>query len=262
MARLGLRQSEGVTPMAFVPENDLERALAAAGDENHVHAFYRQLFDSPLFVLGDIVPLPMQRGREMRLFSARNADREYHVFFTSLNRLRNFAGPNDPFVHILGRELFTAVPGRPFFVNPGTDKGRALEPDEIARMLAAFPNAPERKTGGKHSFAEGSTFKVFLPEQLPAELVEALSTVLRQDPDVLGAHLVLAAFEAEEEAPHFVLGIETTGDFDAIASAAGNVAMGLLPNQLFDVTRIARDRPDDGLIESLLKMPPFYTRQA
>jgi hypothetical protein len=247
--------------MNFVAENALEQALvASAANQMQRPEFYRQLFEAPVFVLGDLVPLPMSREKEMRLVAARNGSHDFHLVFSSLARLRKFSGPNDPFIAIAGRDLFAAVPGASFYLNPGIEYGRELPPDEVARMLDALPAAEKPRTGAAIKHDQPTEVTVYQPSENPKALVDALIAAFAARGDIDAAHLALVAFASENEPPHFMVGVETLGDWDAIAAEIGQVAAGLMPGQLFDVARIDRSRPDDGLSQGLLSVPAFYTR--
>jgi hypothetical protein len=248
--------------MSFVPENDLERALvAAAADETRRAEFYGRLFDTKVFVLGDVVPALMGGGQEMRLLAARNGARDYHLVFSSQTRLRNFANPDQPFVHILGRELFGNVQGPWFYLNPGVEYGRELPPDEVARMMASLPPPPPPATANTVTLDAPTEIKVFQPSSNPAALVEALSAAFDARADVLAAHLILIAFEGDGEEPHFMIGVETTADWEVVSDEVGRIAAGVMPDQLFDVAAIDRaNKTQEGLNAALLSVPPFYTR--
>ncbi len=242
--------------MTFAAENDLERALvAAASDDASRQALYRLLLDTKVFVLGEMVGA--DANREMLLVSARNGESNFHLAFSSLTRLKGFAGAAH-FLQLSGRDLFTAVPGGQFYLNPGIEYGRELPADEMAGLLARTPaRSPIRKLALSRLALDKADVRIGALPKVPVELVDPLKAAFDARTDVSAAHLVLGSIAGDP--PHFIIGIETTGDWDAVGGEVERFVAQLMPGQPVDI--VAIDRPGDALTAALLSIAPFYSRK-
>jgi hypothetical protein len=128
-------------------------------------------------------------------------------------------------------------------------------------MMASRPPPPPQTKATAVTLDAPTEIMVFQPSGNPAALVDALSAAFDARGDVLAAHLILIAFASDGEEPHFMIGVETTADWETASEEVGRIAAAMMPDQLFDVAPIDRaNSTEGGLTAALLSVPPFYTR--
>jgi hypothetical protein len=227
--------------MAFTPENELEKAmLRAASDISARPDFYRLLIDSELVLLGEL-------GERMSLETVENQGRKFHPAFTALKRLTAFAPPGMPYFSLPGRVLFDATRGAPFVLNPGSELGKTLSPEEIAMALDA--NRP----------AQGDLM-VALPKVLPKKLVQALCVLFTSRSQIRAAHLVFVAREGIDTEGHPMIGLEADGDAPRLAHEIIEIYKAVYPGKPIEVVFVDPAGPLAPLQKHLLSVPPFYRR--
>jgi hypothetical protein len=242
--------------MAFVPENDLEKALMRAANESAARPdFGRQLLASGLYVIGtpDTPQNPgtmrLASGEKLHLVSVEKDGRKYLPVFSSLGRLQASVSGQQSYIALNGRTLFEMTKGSHFVLNPGSDYGKELPPGEIAMLLdpAANKAAPTKVMIGQ-------------PAVYPHNLVNALKACFAKHKDVVSAHLVQIAFADSARPPHPMIGVAMTGDWDSLAAEIGRVAGIAAPGMTFDMVRIEPGKAGD-VVAALAKTPPFYRRK-
>ncbi len=248
--------------MAFVPENALETALMHAAKETAARPeFYRLLLASDLLALGRISRAKpetggptVQPGDKLEIVSVQINGRACHPLFSSATRLQAYIRQKEEFLTLNGRTLFTATPGATFVLNPGSDYGKELLPGEIAQLLDPASATPQRVTIQKPA-------KVLIgqPSVYPHALVDALKDAFAKRDDVAAAYLAQVAYDGQPSHP--LIGIETTGNWDALSPEVGRIAAAAAPGMLFDVAQIDRKMPHATLTDALLKTTPFYQRK-
>lgn len=234
--------------MSFEAENDLERALMRAPTEPEARPeFYRLLLDSPLFIIGQIGNQTPERaeiepkpGENLMIATLTHQDTNYHPVFSTLSRLQAFVREEVQYLSMPGRQLFEATKGAHFVLNPGAEVGKELRAEEIAAIMGQ------------------TRIAVTAPTVYPQALVDALSSLFARDAGVIGAYLVQVQFEGQDDQPHPLVGVETTGDWQALSQAMGE-AMKDTTDTVVDIVRIDRAQPT-GITEALLKTAPFYMR--
>jgi hypothetical protein len=236
--------------MAFVPENTLEEALLRAINEPKARPeFYRLLFESPLFIIGE-------RGSPAGAASADNdqvmiatvnyQEKPYHPVFSSLSRMQAFVQEEVRYLTVPGHSLFQHTVGANFLLNPGSECGKELRAEEIAGVIQSLQQRPRVLIGQ--------------PKEYPTALVEGLKVLFATKPDVIGAYLVQIAFEGQDEAAHPLIGVETTGDWQALAQQMSGVMKEAPGDTVIDMIPIDRANPQ-GVTQALLQTKPFYARE-
>lgn len=132
-----LKQSE------FVPANSLEQRLVeAAKDPRARPAFYRELLESDLLVLGftnsgggdghfvaqvgDTVSIAHWTGQD---------GAQFIPVFSSMQRLREAISQMEKYLQLNARSLFEMTQGMPVVLNPGAAYGKEFTIEEIRGML-------------------------------------------------------------------------------------------------------------------------------
>lgn len=220
-------------------ENELERLLKlAASGPAYRPAFFRELMDSTVYILGD----SEQVLREGEI--ALNAETPVNIqhwekqdgssvipFFSSLETLQKALEADDeqPFLAMPARVLFEITQGADLFLNPKAEYGKEFFPDEVAMLLA---------TGGvvkpKERDIEVETQLLLgQPEEYPSAMVDALTTLFSQRNIVRRAFLALIHDRAADEKPNLLIGLEVEAEqteIEALISEAGSVASETAPN--------------------------------
>ncbi len=227
--------------MAFMPENELEKAmLLAASDQSARPAFYRLLIESELVLLGEL-------GEGMSLDTVENAGVRYHPLFTSLARLKALGVEQRPHFRMQGRILFESTRGASFAINPGSELGKTLSPEEVAWFLDS-----SRPGAGKLLVAQ--------PKVYPTKLVKGLCVLFTSRQLIQAAHLVYVAREGIDREGHPMIGLEAEGDVPRLAQEIFEIVENVTPGQPIEVVYLNSSGPLDPLQKHLLSIPPFYRR--
>jgi type III secretion system (T3SS) SseB-like protein len=246
--------------MSFVPQNELEELLIRAASEPSARPeFYRFLFESDLYVIGEIRSTTPQRsgiaanaGDQLMIASVEYNNRRYHPVFSSLSRVRTFDQSVDKYFALNGRALFENTQGAYFLLNPGSDYGKELLPAEIANLLS--PNTRRSIT-----IEKPTQVMIGPPAVYPQALVDALKVMFEQRPEVIAAHLIQIQFDGTDEESHPLIGIETIGDWQSLSGELGRILKAVNPMQVVDVIPINRS-DSSGVMQALMEVSPFYSR--
>ncbi|MEB6336224.1 enhanced serine sensitivity protein SseB [Serratia rhizosphaerae] len=218
-------------------DNELERLLKLAVSEAaHRPAFFRELLESTVYILGD--GEQVQQQGEIVL----NADTPVNIqhwekqdgssvvpFFSSLRLLQQAVEDEQPFIAMPARVLFEITQGAELFLNPKAEYGKEFYPEEVAMLLA---NGGVSKPV-EHYIDKESQILLGQPEVYPATMVDALTTLFSQRKPVRRAFLALMHDRALDEKPNLLVGVEVDGDaaeIDALIQEAGSVASEALPD--------------------------------
>lgn len=238
--------------MAFIPENELEKALVQAShDAAAAPAFYRLLLESDLLVLGTVAghqeegaQFSLAPGGQISLVTGEKNGTRYLPVFSSLKRMQDYLTEEGKYLRVNGRDLFDLARGAPVTLNPASEYGKELTPDQVRQLLDGPRIAPRILQG---------------QVQPPAELAQKLSEFFATRGDIETAWMTMVAPGGREDEAHPLLGIESSGDWPSLMSAL-QAAASAVPNAMFDVQRVDRQSPV-GLASGLLQLAPFYQRR-
>jgi hypothetical protein len=241
--------------MLFIPENDLERALvkavktpAAAPD------FYRLLLESDLLVLGTAEgqegateAFTLTPGSNLRLVTGLKDGQQYLPVFSSVLRMQEYVQQESKYLSINGRALLDLTRGAPVTLNPASEYGKELTPEQVGQLLG--PSRPQRP--------------IVSEAEYPMPLVEALTRVFAANPLVNAARMIQVSFSDRGGEPHPLVGIETSPsiDFRQLVQTIQQEAEHAAPGLVFDVHRIDR-AASNSVTDALLQAEPFYVRGA
>ena len=249
--------------MTFVAENELERALMeAASNMSARPEFYRLLLASNLIVIGKVegrTPAGQESfvssGDRVQIASGQHKGNAFIPVFSSLQRLQTYAQRETEYVALNGRALLEMTRGALLILNPGSEYGKELLPEEIHGLMD--PAAPSRMT-----IQKDTQVLIGQPAVYPQALVDALKAAFAARSDVLAAYLVQIAFPSAEQPPHPLIGVEIAGDYwDAVSAEIDRVAAAVTPGMLLDAMSLDRSSANDSVARALLKTSPFYIRQ-
>jgi hypothetical protein len=244
--------------MTFEPENPLEKALVrATGDVSTRPEFYRLLMASNIFAIGKVgrtvprdTPARLDKSDRLSLATVRSGDRSCHPAFTSLTRLDAFLTEKRDSFCLVGRDLFETTRGAPFVLNPGSQYGKLLEPDELAYWLdqlvgRRLKNAPEAI--------------VAPPQKHPVVLAKALG-VLFVNRQVSTARLAEIRRAGAVDPARLVLAVECDGNWRKLAREIGEAVEAAAPGLGIELVRLNSADKRDRLGAQLLAVAPFYAR--
>lgn len=243
--------------MPFISENELERALVQAVKNPHqAPDFYRLLLDCDLLVMGTAQgreeateTFSLAPGGKLNLVPGMKNGTSFLPVFSSLARMQEYVKQDSRYLRINGRALLALTRGAPLILNPASEYGKELSPQQIAQLLD--PQAPR-----KPRIAVGET-------EYPMPLVNALTEAFTVRPDIEAAWMIQVTF-ADRDAPHPLVGVELDsvmgGDWPSLLQAVKAAAERNLPGMVFDLQRIDRAHPNS-LTDALLQVPPFYQRR-
>lgn len=227
----------------FEPENDIERALVSASHEPAERpGFARALMDAQIFVVlvaegGSIVSGPngtatVSEGATLKMQSARRDDEDLLAFFTSPSRARAWFSGEHIVAPETTRGLFNRFPDMPYVLNPGSDYGKEFTSSEVTRLLAGqFDDEPQTEV-----IDEEEQVLLAHPKDKPQALIDALGRELAALGGVRGAWLMLA-FRAGKGEQSWMLGVDHSGDWNAVRAAIGRAIAGdVLQGRMLDTT--------------------------
>ncbi|MDE2495535.1 MAG: enhanced serine sensitivity protein SseB C-terminal domain-containing protein [Alphaproteobacteria bacterium] len=240
--------------MSFVPENKLEEAmLQAVSHARSRPLFYRLLMESDLYVLGEASGPDgsdtLTGGELLNIDSITRDGKSYHPVFTSQTRMNAFLPEPRSYFLLRGRALFECTRGAFFVLNPNSDVGKVLAPDEITYWLAHA-----------HSAADQTDIVVGQPYVYPKKLIKALCVLFMSRSRIAAARLAYAAPAGSREAAYPLIGLEADGDVPRLAQEIFEVAATALPRTRIDVVYLDPNVPGTPLQQHLLSLAPFYRR--
>lgn len=223
-------------------------------------AFYKQLLSDDLVVITNNTSLPegeytLPQNASVNIVSY--PDGRIPVF-TSTERIfdKGVIKEQVAYMAMKGQQLFELAKGATFILNPYSDYGKELLPEEIARMLSGkmYGDTPETVT-----IKKDTEVQIGQPAHYPAEMVQALKVLFATTPTVRAAYLGWIFNPESGEPPHYIFGLDAEGDLHSVTQEAGRLAQQFLsPDEFVDFIKV-----DDkgGLSDYFLEsVEPFYKR--
>lgn len=251
----------------LLPANDLEKALhKAASDNNHAPAFYEELMESKVFVLG--TPENENKGQftledEQALIIQhweREDDKSPVIpFFTSLQMLRQAIETDEPYLELPTTALFQMTMGAPLVLNPNSEFGMEFEAEDIASLLDT-----DLMVNSEHLLDEETEVLLGIPEQAPEVFIDVLSSFFSQHKNIETAYLGTIQVPAQDDEEHLMVGIKGTGRLDKIIDTAIkkiSVLDDIMAHDVVDFYVIDQDDQDisDFMVENIT---PFYVAKS
>lgn len=251
--------------MEIIEENKLEELLRLAADEPaHRPQFYDVLLNSQVFVLGETEESEiggekvLVAGSKIQIRHWERADGAPAIpFFSSLDVLQNSIDSEESYLALPVRSLFEMTLGATLFLNPKSDYGKELSPEEVSHLLS---NGIGREVSQR--VVEKET-KVLLgqPSIYPTKMIESLIQLLAKHSNVEKAYLALMHDTSVDEKPHLIIGIKADGDFEKVMREVGSVAADSAPEEgPIDLYRVEND--ETGVSGYFINQTePFYERK-
>lgn len=245
----------------FVPQNRLEAALVrAADDPAESPTFYRELLAARLYVVQPNAPagqgeVILKEGEAVHLQNVEIEGAPAVPAYSSLARLRETLTEEAGYLAFGARDLFEIVQGTQVALNPGLAYGKLFTVPEIEALLDGSLFQPAER------FVAERDTQVLMgqPANYPHALVEALGRFFRGRGDVEAAYLVHFYNPETDEAPHSLVGLEVSGDWDKIAGEAGMVAEQIkVPDPPVDFVKVGTGGSLDDYFRR--ECEPFFLR--
>lgn len=245
-------------------EIKLETALKLAADHPAERPeFYRVLSDSSLYVLGSSGgatgdgEVELKAGENISIQHWEKPDGTPVIpVFSSLATLQRAISQESKYMKLPARAFFEMTRGEGVFLNPRSDYGKEFVPEEIEAMLAeGTGRLPQTRV-----VEEETQVLVGVPAVVPDRLLKELSAWFAKCPGVSRAFLVLMHDPSVDDKPHYLVGVEMSGDVQEVMRGAGLVAADTSPDgQAVDLMRLGQnDKGLDSHIRS--QFTPFYVR--
>jgi len=230
----------------------LVRATTDAGAQPE---FYRLLMASNLIVAGDAGrPVPLgatlkpRASDRFRLAFASRGGRTFHPVFSSTSRLEHFAPQGTQHFRLLGRDLFGTARGAYFVLNPGSQFGKELFPDELAYWLSQLVGRRLSKEG-LDTVVSSRKHRVRLTKALGVLFVNRQVTSAR-----------LAEIRRTGAETRCVLAVETDSSWRKLSGEIATAVDAVTPEFALELVRL-NSAAQDLLTRQLLAIAPFYERQ-
>lgn len=247
----------------LLPINDLEKALhKAAADHSQAPAFYEELMDAKIYVLGK--PEKKTSGEftleEEQAVIIQHWEREADnspvvPFFTSLQMLQHAIETDEPYLQMKTSDLFQLTMGAPLVLNPNSEFGMEFDPDDIAVLLDT-----DLMVNSEHLLEEQTEVLLGIPENVSSTFKSVLSDFFSRHPEVENAYLGTIQIPEDDDQEHLMVGLQGTGQFEDIIETAIQ-KISLLDDEMMyetiDFYVIDQDDPDISqfMVENIT---PFY----
>lgn len=248
----------------LLPANELEKALhKAAADHSQAPAFYDELMDAKIFILGK--PEENDTGKftldEEQALIIQHWEREEDKspvvpFFTSLQMLQQAIDTDEPYLELPTTTLFELTMGAPLVLNPNSEFGMEFEPDDVATLLDT-----DLMVNSEHILDEETEVLLGVPHDIPEEFTSVLSQHFAKHSQIESAYLGTIQIPAQDDEEHLMVGIKGTGDFQKIIDVAVQKISLLKAEQPYTVVDFyVIDQDDQDISDFMIEnITPFYT---
>ena len=254
---MGLFSHKKKNSMAEPSSATLEEILKRAALEPAYRAeFYKKLPTSDLIVLtqGSDIPFGAHTLEEESQINIVTLSDGRIPVFTSTDRIfdQNVVTEEVQYVSMNAIDLFKTVSGATLVVNPYSDYGKELLPEEIAKVL----DGTILDRGERITIQQDTEVMLGQPAKVPHEMLDALKKVFVRHPRVKKAYLGWIA--SKDLPPHYVIGVETEEYTSELLNEAGFTAQQFLKDEeLVDFVEVNDSAGVSGYLRST---DPFYRR--
>ncbi len=235
----------------------LEDLLSKAATEPaHRPEFFQRLLQSDVWTAGSVAAGDTENSASYHLDHWEKDDGQSVIpFFTSEAAFIEAAGEHKARLKIAARDLFEMTGGETLFLNPKLSSGKEFTAAEISALLNGSGNALSEFSVPD----QGQTLLLSAVDAPPAQLISSLKQLFAKYKTVRRVFLAWCR-ETPEQEGNLLIGIEASGDLQAIIQAAGHVAIDTLPDDaLIDFCEV--DAKADGVSHFFTAhIEPFYQR--
>lgn len=251
----------------LLPSNDLEKALhKAAADHLQAPAFYEELMESKIFILGepeekDVGKFTLEEEQALIIQHwEREADQSPVVpFFTSLNMLQQAIDTDEPYLELPTAALFKLTMGAPLVLNPNSEFGMEFDPEDVAVLLDT-----DLMVNSEHVLDEQTEVLLGLPQNVPDEFTSLLAEFFSRQPQIEAAYLGTIQIPEDDNVEHLMVGIQGKGDFGKLIETAIQKISLLKADVSYEtVDFYVIDQDDPDISEFMLdNITPFYVAES
>jgi len=244
------------------PENELERNLMKAStDASARNMFYTNLLWNEIIVLtnghneSEEGVKTLEKDTIVQFVTFENGQ---IPVFTSTNRIfdKGVIKEQVPFMSMKGQDLFKVAKGATFILNPYSDYGKELVPQEIESLL----NGSIFEQNNEKTIEKDTEIQIGQPAKYPKDLIISLSQLFKARPNVKAAYLAAIKMDKLETIPHLVIGLEVEGNLTDISREAGPLAENYLgKDEILDFIQI--DNSNGVSNYFLNQTEPFYRKK-
>lgn len=245
----------------FDNENRLETVLRKAATEAAYRPeFYKKLLSEKLVVLTAKTNLPdgvqtLEKDSKVNIVSLQ--DGKIPVF-TSTGKIfdKGIIKEEVPYLEMKGEDLFNLAKGAIFILNPYSDYGKELLPNEIESLLNGTVLTDSHK---KIVIEKETQVQLGQPANYPTEIINSLQILFASKPTVKKAYLGWIFNPSSGEPPHYIFALDIEGNTQNITNEAGFTAKQFL--KLDDIIDFIQIDNKGGLSDYFVKeTKPFYER--
>ena len=251
----------------LLPVNDLEKILhKAAADHNEAPAFYEELMESKIFVLGK-PESEKQDGKftleEEQAVIIQHWERETDQspvvpFFTSLQMLQQAIDTDEPYLELTTVDLFQLTMGAPLVLNPNSDFGMEFEPEDIAVLLDT-----DLMVNSEHILDEQTEVLLGHAENVSEVFTSVLTDFFAKHSEVEAAYIGTIQIPEDDDKEHLMVGIQGQGRFEDIIDTIIKKISLLEDDMMYETVDfyvIDQDDPDISqfMVENI---QPFYVAE-
>jgi len=252
----------------LLPVNDLEKILhKAAADHNEAPAFYEELMESKIFVLGKPESEKPKDGEftleEEQAVIIQHWERETDQspvvpFFTSLQMLQHAIDTDEPYLELTTVDLFQLTMGAPLVLNPNSDFGMEFEPEDVAVLLDT-----DLMVNSQHILDEQTEVLLGHAENVSDIFMSVLTDFFVKHAEVEAAYIGTIQIPEDDEKEHLMIGIQGQGRFEKIIDTIIKKISLLEDDMMYETVDfyvIDQDDPDISqfMVENIT---PFYIAQ-
>ncbi|MEZ4749330.1 MAG: enhanced serine sensitivity protein SseB C-terminal domain-containing protein [Bdellovibrionota bacterium] len=248
-------------------EKELETLLEEAGGSPAARPeFYRRLLESELYVLGQGAHNGLHVAGESHSVNVASFSFEDGVktpVFSSLEKLQLFLTrmgftEAQHFIRMSARTLFESINKNPLMLNPGSEIAKELTLAEIESLLDGSIFSKVEKV----TVQEQTSVFYGQPAEYPGPLVAEMVKYFEKQEAVNAAYLALMIVPNMEKPMSYVIGIDHTGDIDAIVNDISLIASDVLEKDksltFEDLSDPTQSNAGEGYLRST---EPFYRRK-
>ena len=255
------KKSNQSKPDDFEHENVIEECLRRAATEPAYRLeFYEKLLSAKLVVLTNESSLPnggqiLKKGTTVNIVKL--PDGRIPIF-TSNARIfdKGVIKHEVPVLTMKGGDLFNLATGATFILNPYSDYGKELLPNEIGNLLKGTILTDNHK---QITIQQETKVQIGHPAIYPTNIVNSLNKLFRERPGVKAAYLGWIFNPSSGEPAHLIFAFDIEGDRQTVTAEAGFIAhQWSKPDEIIDFIQIDEHR---GLSDYFTKQTkPFYVR--
>lgn len=212
----------------------------SAAEPAYQPEFYKRLLSDDLVVITESSAPPrgkhiLQEDTKVNIVSYQ--DGKIPVF-TSKERIfdKGVIKEQVQYLQMKGQDLFETAKGATFLLNPYSDYGKELLPDEVQSMLNGTILTDQHR---QVKIEKDTKVMLAQPAKYPTAIVNALKILFSKYPNINAAYLGWIFNPESGEPPHYIFAIEGEGDLQSITHEAGFIAKQFLdPAEIVDFIRI------------------------